>query len=93
MRINWKVRLKNPTFWVQVIVAIVVPILAYFGMSWDDMTTWAKLGSIFLEAVKNPVIIVSVLLSVWNAINDPTTKGFSDSREALTYEKPKSEGQ
>jgi phi LC3 family holin len=88
MNINWKVRFKNPTFWVQIAVAIVVPILAYLGMSWDDMTTWSALGNIFVEAVKNPVIIVSVLVSVWNAINDPTTTGLSDSTQAMSYDKP-----
>ena len=91
MKINWKVRFKNPTFWVQVAIAIVVPILAYLGMSWDEMTTWFALGGIFVEAVKNPVIIVSVIVSVWNAINDPTTSGLSDSANALTYTKPKKE--
>ena len=86
--INWKVRFKNPVFWVQVIVAIVLPILAYLGLSWEDMTSWAALGGIFLEAVRNPVILVSVAVSVWNAINDPTTKGLNDSYRAMTYDVP-----
>lgn len=86
--INWKVRFKNPVFWVQIIVAIVLPILAYLGLSWEDMTSWAALGGIFLEAVKNPVILVSVVVSVWNAINDPTTHGLSDSYRAMTYDEP-----
>ena len=91
MKINWKVRLKNPVFWVGLAVAIVLPILTSLGMSWEDMTTWAALGNALLQAVKNPVILVSVLVSVWNAINDPTTKGLSDSAQALTYDKPKEE--
>lgn len=91
MKINWKVRLKNPVFWVGLAVAIVLPILTSLGMSWEDMTTWAALGDALLQAVKNPVILVSVLVSVWNAINDPTTKGLSDSAQALTYDKPKEE--
>ena len=78
MKINWKVRLKNPVFWANLAAAVVLPILAYLGLSWEDMTTWAGLGSALLEAVKNPVILVSVLVSVWNLINDPTTKGLSD---------------
>ena len=86
--INWKVRIKNPVFWVQIAVAIVLPILAYLGLSWEDMTSWAALGGIFLEAVKNPVILASVIVSVWNAINDPTTKGLKDSDRAMTYDKP-----
>ena len=86
--INWKVRIKNPVFWVQIVAAIVLPILAYLGLSWEDMTSWASLGGIFLEAVKNPVILVSVLVSVWNAVNDPTTRGLSDSQRAMEYEIP-----
>lgn len=91
MKINWKVRLKNPVFWVGLAVAIVLPILTSLGMSWEDMTTWAALGNALLQVVKNPVILVSVLVSVWNLINDPTTKGLSDSAQALTYDKPKEE--
>ena len=91
MKINWKVRLKNPVFWVGLAVAIVLPILTSLGMSWEEMTTWAALGNALLQAVKNPVILVSVLVSVWNLINDPTTKGLSDSAQALTYDKPKAE--
>lgn len=88
MKINWKVRLKNPVFWANLAAAIVLPILAYLGLSWEDMTTWAGLGNALLEAVKSPVILVSVLVSVWNLINDPTTKGLSDSQRALTYTEP-----
>ena len=29
--INWKVRIKNPMFWVQIVVAIFVPVLGYYG--------------------------------------------------------------
>lgn len=91
MGINWKVRLKNPVFWVQIAVAVFLPVLAYFGLNWEDMTTWGAIGKVLLDAVRNPVVIVSVIVSVWNAINDPTTKGLSDSAQALTYDKPKEE--
>lgn len=89
MKINWKVRFKNPVFIANLLLAIVVPILAYFGLKWEEMTTWVALGNLFVEAVKNPVVVVSVIISVWNAVNDPTTAGIGDSSQALTYEKPK----
>lgn len=88
MKINWTVRFKNPVFWAQIAVAIVVPILTYFGFAWEDMTTWAAFGNLFVEAVKNPVVVLSVLVSLFNAINDPTTKGLSDSERAMSYDKP-----
>lgn len=91
MKINWKVRIKNPVFWVQIVVAVILPILAHMGLKWEDMTTWAALGGAILDAVKNPVIVVAVIVSVWNAVNDPTTAGLGDSSQALTYEKPKAE--
>lgn len=90
MKINWKVRIKNPVFWANLAAAIVLPILTYLGLNWSDMTTWAALGDVLLQAVKNPVILVSVIISIWNLINDPTTAGLSDSVQALTYTKPKS---
>ena len=35
MNINWRVRLKNPVFWAQVVVAIAAPILAGLGLQWE----------------------------------------------------------
>ena len=84
MKINWKVRIKNPVFWAQVAAAVVVPILAYLGLSWEDMTTWEALGGILAQAVQSPVILGSVVVSLWGIINDPTTAGLSDSKRALT---------
>lgn len=89
MKINWKVRAKNPVFWANIAAAVILPILAHMGLNWEDMTSWAALGNLFLSAVQNPVIVVAVLVSVWNALNDPTTAGISDSAQAMTYDVPK----
>jgi phi LC3 family holin len=91
MKINWKVRIKNPVFWANLAVSIVLPILTYMGLNWSDMTTWTALGRVLFEAIQNPVIVVSVIVSLWNLINDPTTAGLSDSSQALKYETPKKE--
>ena len=89
MKINLKVRAKNWLFWVQVFLAVLTPILAYMGITMQDLTTWPALGNVLLEAVKNPYVLGLVAVSVWNAINDPTTAGISDSAQAMTYTKPK----
>ena len=88
MKINWKVRLRNPVFWAEVAAAAVLPILAQLGLSWEDMDTWAALWEVLTAAVKSPVILTAVAVSVWNAVNDPTTKGLSDSPRALGYHEP-----
>lgn len=89
MKINWKVRFKNPTFWCQILLSIFVPVLAYFGLNWEDMTTWKAIINMFLQAFQNPVVVVSIVVSILNCINDPTTKGLGDSEKALTYSAPK----
>lgn len=89
MKINWSVRFRNPVFWRNIAISLVAPMLAYFGMNWDMITTWGALGNLFVQAANNPVILVAVIVSVWNAINDPTTAGDSDSDIALTYTAPK----
>ena len=91
MKINWKVRFKNPVFWANLAVAIFLPMLAALGLRWEDVTSWAALGNVLLEAVKSPVIVVSVIVSIWNLIGDPTTTGPSDSANAMKYDKPNGE--
>jgi len=91
MKINWKVRLNNPLFYTQVVLAILLPILAYMGLTLQDLTTWFELGKVLLNAVSNPYVLGLVVVSVYNAVSDPTTKGISDSKQAMTYVKPRSD--
>lgn len=37
---------------------------------------------------RKPVVVVAIVISVWNVVTDPTTKGIGDSAQALTYKKP-----
>jgi uncharacterized membrane protein len=41
-----------------------------------------------VNAIKNPYVVFSVAVSVWNALNDPTTVGVGDSDRAMEYVKP-----
>jgi len=89
MKINWKVRAKNTQFWAQVFLAIAVPIGAYFGITGADLTTWGALWDVIIDAVLNPYVFFTIVVSVYNAIPDPTVSGLSDSKQALTYDKPR----
>lgn len=75
---DWRSRIKNPAFWVSVVIAVIVPILTYMGLTAEDVTTWGKLWDIIKGAVSNPYILLMVAVSVYNAIIDPTTKGIRD---------------
>ena len=86
--INWKVRANNPQFWFQIFLAIAVPIGTYFGVTGKDVTSWKVLIDLIGQAVSNPYVIAMVVVSVYNAVNDPSTKGVRDGENALEYVKP-----
>jgi phi LC3 family holin len=84
MNINWKVRLKNPAFYLTMIPALLLVaqvVLAWFGVD-------VAVEFIEAEAAKfvNAVFVVLGLLGI---VADPTTKGTGDSTQALTYDNPK----
>lgn len=88
MKINWTVRFKNPLWWAQVLAGVFLPVLAYYGLKWEDMTSWGAIWDIMVQAVQNPVVVVAFAVNLWSAITDPTTAGMSDSERAMMYDKP-----
>lgn len=86
MNINWTVRLKNKTFWLSLIPALLLlvqVVVAVFGVELD----LGDLGDRLL-AVVNAVFAVLAILGI---VTDPTTAGIGDSKRALTYSKPNKE--
>lgn len=82
--INWTVRIKNKNFWLALIPAVLLliqTVAAVCGYTLD----LGELGN-RLVAVVNAVFGVLVILGV---VNDPTTAGISDSKQARGYNYPK----
>ena len=84
MQINWKVRIANKDFWMAMIPAVLLLIQA-IGAPLGIVLDFGELGNQLLEIVN----AVFALLAIWGIVNDPTTKGMSDSKLAMTYETPK----
>lgn len=45
-------------------------------------------GELIVGAISNPYVLSLVVVSVWNTLNDPTTKGLGDSARAKSYTAP-----
>ena len=83
MKINWKVRLKNKTFWLAIVPALLLVIqtvASLFGYAWDFVVLNQQIA-----AVINAVFAALAILGV---VNDPTTAGVTDSDRAMGYSKP-----
>ena len=86
MNISWTVRIKNKTFWLALIPAVLLLIqvvASVFGFTLDLGDLGDK-----LIAVVNALFAVLVILGI---VTDPTTEGVGDSTQALTYTEPKKE--
>ncbi|MGO5029839.1 phage holin [Candidatus Agathobaculum pullicola] len=85
---NLRVRIKNPVFWVQLLLGVCATVLAYAGLTAADMTSWGAVWGVVRKALTNPYCLFLIASNVWNALNDPTTSGLTDSDRARQYEKP-----
>lgn len=82
--INFTARIKNKSFWLTLIPAVLllVQVLAApFGYQWDFGVLNEQLAAI--------VNALFAVLAIVGVVNDPTVAGFKDSKQALTYTEPK----
>ena len=86
-KINWKIRFQNPLFIAQIIMSILVPLLSYVGLTVEDLTTWTKVFELLLQAIMNPYCLALIVISVYNTVIDPTTKGMSDRQRVIDKDK------
>ena len=84
MKINWKVRIKNKSFWMAIVpmmILLIQQVAKIFGYEIDMM----QLGEQLIALIGT----VFAILALIGIVNDPTTRKLSDSEQALTYTKPK----
>lgn len=84
MKLNWKVRIRNKCFWLAFIPAVLVlikSVAAIFGYDLDTTTISHEL----LDVIEAAFLVLGIL----GVVNDPTTAGWDDSTQAMTYDEPK----
>ncbi len=80
--INWKVRLKNKIWLMTAIPVVLGAIYAVLGLL-------GIVPAIAETEIENVLITLVGALAVLGIVEDPTTAGVGDSKQALTYEEPK----
>ena len=74
----WKSRIGKVSFWVAIIVAIFTPILAAAGMDYTGLSSWPQLWNLICSALSSPATSIAIAMSLWTAINNPTSSGLGD---------------
>lgn len=83
MKINWKVRIKNEMFWIAIIPAVLMTVVAVGDLFGIDLEV-ATLGDKLIAVVK----AVFGVLAILGVVVDPTTAGVGDSARAMMYTEP-----
>lgn len=81
--INWKVRLKNKSFWLALIPAVLLCVQVFAALLGYDIAT-DKVETNLLACVN----AIFTVLTVMGIVTDPTTAGISDSDRAMMYDQP-----
>jgi phi LC3 family holin len=86
--INWKVRFKNRS-WVMAFIAhlMIVAQMLLGGLNALGITDF-QLTDAIQQSILTFINAVFILLSLMGIVQDPTTKGMSDSERAKTYTEP-----
>ena len=82
MKINWKLRLKNKTTLVTLLVGTIT--FVYLVLGCFDIVP-----PISQDQLVQYVMMAVNLLCTFGIVVDPTTQGVSDSQQALNYTEPK----
>lgn len=74
----WRSRIGKVSFWAAIIVAIFTPILAAAGMDYTGLSSWPQLWNLICSALSSPATSIAIAMSLWTAINNPTSSGLGD---------------
>lgn len=85
--INLKLRLKNPQFLIRAVISVVLPALAYIGISQEEaLSSWSALGDVTLDILSSPMALGIILINILNIIPDPTRASLTDSERVKQRE-------
>ena len=82
MNINWKVRLRSGPFWLGLISLVLTFIYTLLNMA-------GIVPQFEQKQMMDIVVMLLQILAFIGVVSDPTTKGLSDSEQAMRYEEPK----
>lgn len=81
MKINWKVRFKNPT-WLTMFFSLII------GFAFNILKMFDIVPSITENQIMEIISQVLTFLGLIGVLVDPTTSGIGDSERALGYDEP-----
>ena len=82
MNINWKIMLKSGPFWAGLVSLALTLVYTLLNMA-------GVVPQFEQKQIMDIAVMLLQILAFIGVLTDPTTKGFSDSEQAMRYNEPK----
>ena len=63
-------RTKSLIMWCGIISTAFISV----GIDWHNFTSWYALGQAFLDVIKNPAMIIALVINIISQANNPTNR-------------------
>lgn len=80
---------KNLQFISRFALAVFVPVLAYFGLSFEQLDSWLVVWDVFVQAISNPYVVILTIVNGINVVFDSTHSQLRDTDLVLERTNPK----
>lgn len=80
---------KNLQFISRFALAVFVPVLAYFGLSFEQLNSWPVVWDVFVQAISNPYVVILTIVNGINVVFDSTHSQLRDTDLVLERTNPK----
>lgn len=80
---------KNLQFISRFALAVFVPVLAYFGLSFEQLDSWLVVWDVFVQAISNPYVVILTIVNGINVVFDSTHSQLRDTDLVLERTHPK----
>ena len=80
---------KNLQFISRFALAVFVPVLAYFGLSFEQLDSWPVVWDVFVQAISNPYVVILTIINGINVVFDSTHSQLKDTDLVLERTNPK----
>lgn len=80
---------KNLQFISRFALAVFVPVLSYFGLSFEQLDSWLVVWDVFVQAISNPYVVILTIVNGINVVFDSTHSQLRDTDLVLERTNPK----
>ena len=63
----WQSRIKSVQFYIRIILISFLPVLGYFGLTGESLTSWVQVADVLYKFIQNPYLVATYLVTLYQS--------------------------